>query len=779
MTGLRLLVLVAFLAGCASLGRSALDDLHGPADPARYDRPPAPAAGTVAFRRDVQPLLERRCVLCHGCYDAPCQLKLGSFEGVARGTSTERVYNGARLREAAPTRLGIDAESPSAWRASGFTPVLNERGPAASGNLAASVLWRALELKQAHPLPATPVLPDDFNFALDRKQACPSIEEFPRYAAKNPQAGMPYGLPGLSEAELGVIAAWLAAGAPDEGPPPLTAAQAAAVARWEAFFNGDSAKERLMGRYLYEHLFIGHLYFADDPDQRPFRLVRSTTPPGAPVAVIATRRPYEDPGVPRPWYRLVPETETILEKTHMPYTLSDERMAKYRAWFLAPDYAVPALPAYTPEVASNPFVAFAALPADGRYRFLLDEAQFFVSNFIKGPVCRGQLALDVIEDRFWVFFIDPAAGADAALAELAARQSDNLRLPAEWGGNSPVLRAWREYAKLEQRYLAAKSAALSAYAQQRPATLDIIWDGDGRNGNAGLTVLRHFDSATVVKGLVGDAPPKTAWVIGYPLFERIFYLLVAGYDVYGNVGHQLNSRLYMDFLRMEGEFAFIALLPEAARIPTRDRWYRGASDEVREQVYGSKAYVNADSAIPYRTADPQAELFGFLRGRLAPVLDRRYERGADGVRGIDAVAAVAGAALAWLPEAAFLQVDPADGGAPRYYTLLRDTGHANVSNLFREKAALLPDEHVLTVVPGFIGAYPNAFYRVAEGDLPAFAAAIAGLRGEADYRALADRFAIRRTSPGFWAWSDALIAAHAAAAPGEAGLPDYARLENR
>jgi hypothetical protein len=658
--------------------------------------------------------------------------------------------------------------------------VLNERGPAAGGNLAASVLWRALELKQAHPLPATPVLAaDQFDFRLDRKQACPSIEEFPKYAAKNPQAGMPYGLPGLSEAELGVIAAWLTAGAPDEGSPPLTSAQSAAVARWEAFLNGDSPKERLMGRYLYEHLFIGHLYLADDPDRRPFRLVRSTTPPGVPAAVIATRRPYEDPGVARPWYRLVPETETILEKTHMPYTLSAERMAKYRAWFLAPDYAVPVLPDYTPEVASNPFVAFAALPADGRYRFLLDEAQFFVGNFIKGPVCRGQMALDVIEDRFWVFFIDPAVGQDAALAELAARQSANLRLPAEWGGNSPVLRAWREYAKLERRYLAAKSAALSAYAQQRPATLDIVWNGDGSNANAALTVFRHFDSATVVKGLVGDVPPKTAWVIGYPLFERIFYLLVAGYDVYGNIGHQLNSRLYMDFLRMEGEFAFIALLPEAARIPTRDRWYRGASNEVREQVYGSKAYVNAESAIPYRTADPQAELFGLLQARLAPVLDRRYERAPDGVRGIDAVAAVAGAPLAWFPEAAFLQVDHTGGGAPRYYTLLRDTGHANVSNLFREQAALLPEEHVLTVVPGFIGAYPNAFYRVAEGDLPAFAAAIAGLRGEADYRALADRFAIRRTSPGFWAWSDALIAAHAAAAPGEAGLPDYARLENR
>ena len=85
----------------------------------------------------------------------------------------------------------------------------------------------------------------------------------------------------------------------------------------------------------------------------------------------------------------------------------------------------------------------------------------------------------------------------------------------------------------------------------------MIWDGDGRNDNAGLTIFRHFDSASVVKGMVGGSP-KTAWVIGYPLLERIHYLLVADYDVYGNVGHQLNSRLYMDFLRMEGEFNFLS-----------------------------------------------------------------------------------------------------------------------------------------------------------------------------------------------------------------------------
>lgn len=36
------------------------------------------------------------------------------------------------------------------------------------------------------------------------------------------------------------------------------------------------------------------------------------------------------------------------------------------------------------------------------------------------------------------------------------------------------------------------------------------------------------------------------------MLERIHYLLVAGFNVFGNVGHQLNTRLYINFLRMQG-----------------------------------------------------------------------------------------------------------------------------------------------------------------------------------------------------------------------------------
>ena len=39
----------------------------------------------ISYDDEVAPVLERRCVVCHACYDAPCQLKLSSPAGIGRG----------------------------------------------------------------------------------------------------------------------------------------------------------------------------------------------------------------------------------------------------------------------------------------------------------------------------------------------------------------------------------------------------------------------------------------------------------------------------------------------------------------------------------------------------------------------------------------------------------------------------------------------------------------------------------------------------------------------
>src|SRR6185503_20781688 len=275
-------------------------------------------------------------------------------------------------------------------------------------------------------------------------------------------------------------------------------------------------------------------------------------------------------------------------------------------------YEVSALPSYAVAVASNPFIAFQQLPLEARYRLMLEESQFTLMGFIKGPVCRGQVAVDVINDHFWVMFEKPDPGRAELTASFLARELTNLRLPAEEEASAPVLK-WRRYAAHEAAYLKAKSEAFGEiYAEG--LNMGALWDGDGRNPNAALTVMRHFDSASVVQGLLGERP-QTVMVLGYPTLERIHYLLVAGFDVYGNVGHQLATRLYMDFLRMEGEMNFLALLPREARQAVRDRWYRGADREEVDHLGSPDAYFPYESGVRYAAGDPLTQLYALLKKR--------------------------------------------------------------------------------------------------------------------------------------------------------------------
>ncbi len=210
------------------MSRDAYDERYGKPDPTRFDTPALPANAELSYHAQIQPILSRRCVVCHGCYDASCQLKLGAWEGVARGSSKQPVYDAERLREAPPTRLFVDAQQPSQWRGKGFDAVLNERRDTPEANLAGSVLYQSLALKQQHPLPAGPVLGEDFDFSIDRDNACPRIDQFADHAAEHPLAGMPYGLPGLNADEQAKLTRWLAAGSPYEGDvPPSTGAKRA------------------------------------------------------------------------------------------------------------------------------------------------------------------------------------------------------------------------------------------------------------------------------------------------------------------------------------------------------------------------------------------------------------------------------------------------------------------------------------------------------------------------------------------------------------------------
>ncbi len=311
-----------------------------------------------------------------------------------------------------------------------------------------------------------------------------------------------------------------------------------------------------------------------------------------------------------------------------------------------------------------------------------------------------------------------------------------------------------------------------------------IWDCDGSNTNASLTVFRHFDNATVVKGMVGK-PTKTAWVIDYALLERIHYLLVAGFDVYGNYGHQLLTRLYMDFLRMEGESNFLNLLPPTTRHELLNAWYQNAGPELTDYLEGDINSFEQPSGITFKTDNPQNELYQMLSQHLSAVqpsmstfnenmlTTQQYEVLAS----LDSLPAQQATLM---PETTMIVIqDDQNPDNIDVFTALRNSAHYNVNSLFEEEENREPSKDSITLVHGLLGSYPDAFWYIKVSEVAASIERLKSIKSEADYKALLDDIGMRRTNPDFWAFSDRLIQWSSKHYPIEGGLLDYNRLEDR
>jgi len=778
-----ILTMVGLLSGCAYLASKNFGVFYG--QPSVQNRVVGSLKeGQVDYWSEVKPILEKRCIACHACYDAPCQLKLTAIEGIDRGASTQDVYNQKRLRATGLSRLFEDAQTTNGWREKGFFPVLNERENDPQANQQAGVMYQLLDLKERHPLPEDKILSEeDFNFNLGRQHSCPSDTEVADFSREHPMWGMPYGLPQLESSEQAILKKWLTQGAQHTPRTGINKELQQQVDDWEAFLNQDTLKSRLSSRYIYEHLFIAHIYFDETSTEDFFKIVRSKTPPGEPVDPIFGRRPYSDPSVERVYYRIIPDLESVVLKTHLPYAFNAKRKQRWQELFIDADYQVKGLPGYSEAVASNPFISFSSIPVKSRYKFLLDEAKFTIDNFIKGPVCRGQIALNVIRDQFWVFFLDPDLALGDEIAEFIHMNSAELNLANTDSENFVPLSTWDTYAQKERVLLEdRKKFIIEHFSDDQLINLDLLWDGDGVNDNAALTVFRHFNSATVEKGLVGKQP-ETSWVITYSILERIHYLLVAGFDIYGNVGHQILSRLQMDFLRIESESNFLFLLPEETRSVQRQRWYRETNESCAAFVELASSSDTIKSGVKYKTSDHKRELYEQLKEKMSPVLSH-----ARSVTELNSPLAVThfqrlsnfnGVNTNFLPEVSVVQIVDDELGDKQFVSIMRNNARTNITSLFSEKKRLLPEENTVTVAKGIMGSYPNVFMRVQTADVSKFVDQVLALQSDQDYEKLLDNYAVRRTDANFWNFSDEVHELLYTENPIEYGRLDYGRLENR
>jgi hypothetical protein len=752
-----------------------------------------------------------------------------------RGASKQAIYGPARLKKSNPTRLFIDAQTIQQWRQKGFFSVSNEQTYKSSpeDNLHYSLLYQMLKLKHEHPQKQQGKIDASINLDINNQQQCATLGEFLDFSNNYPNWGMPYGLPNLSKNEYKLLVQWIAQGSPAEKLTSLSQTLKIQINRWEHFLNNPSLKQQLVSRYLFEHLFLANLYFPSTKGQPIFfRLLRSTTPPGQKIKEIVTTRPYDSPYKPNTlnsslkkqpfYYRLQREHAQIVIKNHNPYALSEQKLKRIKQLFIEPNYHVKQLPSYQPELASNPFKTFKDIPPQLKYKFLLDDSRFFIQGFIKGPVCRGQISLNVIDDYFWVVFIDPQAEVSSLDADFLNKNINYFQLPAGKESTLNPLSLWTKYWTNQKKYIKAKIKSFKNIPSiSLNRAMDYIYTGKSKNegsntayktANAALTIFRHLDSASVSYGLVTNnsfnstskeqtivsTGPETTWVVDYPILERIHYLLVAGFNIYGNVGHQLNTRIYMDFLRMEGEDNFLALLPISARNKIRDSWYKGIRSDIAKYFKApidwlSKTYVTGYKTKNYKrelnqkiqthlaTSQKNAKLIN--QGLITPYNSKNRDKDSQQKvqQFIQKISSLKGKKLELIPNVTFLRIKMNNKSQDLVFTIINNKAHKHLNSLFEDDKPNQRDYKydTLSIVNWLEGSYPNFFLDVNINELTQFSQQFIAIKNEHDYKSFIQQFGIRRTSKKFWEITDWFTEYYKNTQPIQAGYFDLNRYEDK
>lgn len=728
---------------------------------------------TDFYTAQVQPIFNNRCVACHSCLESPCQLNLQSYEGVKRGGIKNYLpYGGLRMKEGMLTRLHEDAQSTEQWHELGFHDIV--------GTPDKSILLQSLKMAfDNRPHPKDEVSQNQF--------CAKKMSDFDNEDSEIKMA-MPYGLPAIKPGELDIIKKWVTEGAkgPSDIKPVFPADVLAVKNAWESFLNGSDMKTKHVARYIYEHLFLANLH--TNSNSRYFlKLIRSSAACDQPQ-IIPTRRPNDSPGFDKWYYCLIKTPGVIVDKTHIPYNISLEKLEWVKKNFLGNDWIPEPTLNYSIEVSSNPFVAFKSIPEKARYKFLLEDAHYHISTFIKGPVCNGTAAVNSIQEQFYTFFIDPDSELMALDPEYSKMVAKQLAMPGQWGSSVKPLKTPNEYnelVKIRNRYRQMHAQQLKK-VRPEGLRLEDIWDGNGVNPNAALTIIRHDDSARVVKGAYGDLS-KTLFVLDYSLFERLVYNLVVNFDVYGNMPHKFLTRVYMDLIRMEAENNFLDFLPEDQRLPLKKTWYEGLGVDHKLKAFEEKQFSPVGTAVKFK---------GIGNYKLEMVRKILFERMNETVRGpvdkinwktlytaneksdeeeqLSRITSITGAFTSRFPEVSMLVVTENDI-PKRTYTIVQNRQLLNVSWIMLEGTRVDPKQHTLMIFPGYHTSYPNQFFKVEKNDLGKMANAVLAIQDQADYGQFLQKYGIDRMDYRIWELYDFMSADFMKVDPLNAGYLDLSR----
>lgn len=725
----------------------------------------------------IQPIFNKRCVACHSCFNSPCQLNLTSYEGVHRGASQTNIYDFPKFEARSPTRLGIDAHSVAAWRDMGFFSVTSGKNQSLMTYLITKLPGIESGKQQKYDA--------EYSRQCIKSSDKDSLEKF---VEKNPAGRMPLGFPAITQKETQTINSWIAEGA--SGPDQTTMQNRVLndtevqekIKTWENFFNGQSLKNKIVARYFYEHLFLANLYFSDSPHLF-FRLIRAKRN-SSPIVEIPTALPFDDPKSEFD-YKIIPITNTLVYKSHIPFELTAKKMAKWNREFIEAQW--PKKPEKFPDYGdkgSNPFSTFAAMPVAPRYQLFLDNSHYFIMTFIKGPVCRGQTALNVINDHFWVFFLDPKKDPMVQSSQTYKKIATESIFPSKIGSEFKPFKDFRD------KYWKAVEIKFQALAKMGGLSLSSIWQGQENNPNANITVYRHFDSAHVLFGLRGQQP-KTFWVLDYQVFESIYYNLSAGYNVFGPLLHQLNSRLYMEVSRIASEDLFLSFMTPQSRVQYRHDWSIPVPSEKEsslkkivdfftdeESKKFNSEYKFAGNKIAtdqslVKASDPSKLLELFEQKIFS---DKQVHPSAELAKDLKQFQNLNSKTIEHLPDTILLKIH--NEKEVKLWTIIHNKDHYNVSMILFEQLRRRPSHDSIDIIQGLATSYANLIIDIKARELGSFYNDLNTAKNSGQVWEVLKKYGLSRSSKNFWSSFDELNTLTTNSKTNERGIVDLNRYIN-
>ena len=279
------------------------------------------------------------------------------------------------------------------------------------------------------------------------------------------------------------------------------------------------------------------------------------------------------------------------------------------------------------------------------------------------------------------------------------------------------------------------------------------------------------------------------------LFERTYYELVVNFDVYGNLAHQAQTRLYFDLIRNGSEVNFLRLMPRDVREDELEDWYQ-KSGKIKMWMDYTKidTKTKSDLGLPsensiYAFAEQALQRFKDINARPDPInrcrsaychrdgLSSEAAAAEQSLSRLTARPAAAFKAIHFLPEATMLRVEFNDGER-EVYSVLRNRAHSNVAFMMGEERRYQPGLDTLTVYPEVLSSYPNFIFNVPAAEVPSFVGALEQVHDTDSFRSVVERWGIRRTHPQFWQYFHDLSEHIRERKPLEAGVLDMNRYEN-